>query len=64
LRNDLRFALRFKVGRKQQPLTDTERDMVAAALRYVKSAAAPKKQPATKQSDETQNRNRARICHT
>ena len=30
LRNDLRFALRFKVGRKQQPLTDTERDMVMA----------------------------------
>jgi putative ABC transport system substrate-binding protein len=22
LRNDVRFALRFKVGRKQQPLTD------------------------------------------
>ena len=32
LRNDVRFALRFKVGRKQQPLTDTERDMVAAAI--------------------------------
>jgi hypothetical protein len=28
LRNDVPFALRFKVGRKQQPLTDTERDMV------------------------------------
>jgi len=32
LRNDVRFALRFKVGRKQQPLTDTERDMLAAAI--------------------------------
>ena len=32
LRNDVRVALRFKVGRKQQPLTDTERDMVAAAI--------------------------------
>jgi hypothetical protein len=32
LRNDVRFALRFKVGRKQQPLTDVERDMVAAAI--------------------------------
>jgi hypothetical protein len=32
LRNDVRFALRFKVGRKQQPLTDQERDMVAAAI--------------------------------
>ena len=32
LRNDVRFALRFKVGRKQQPLTDTQRDMVAAAI--------------------------------
>jgi hypothetical protein len=32
LRNDVRFALRFKVGRKRQPLTDTERDMVAAAI--------------------------------
>jgi hypothetical protein len=33
LRNDVRFALRFKVGRKQQPLTDTERDIVAAPKR-------------------------------
>jgi hypothetical protein len=32
LRNDVRFALRFEVGRKQQPPTDTERDMVAAAI--------------------------------
>jgi hypothetical protein len=32
LRNEVRFALRFKVGRNQQPLTDTERDMVAAAI--------------------------------
>jgi hypothetical protein len=32
LSNDVRFALRFKVGRKQQPLTDIERDMVAAAI--------------------------------
>jgi hypothetical protein len=32
LRNDVRFALTFKVGRKQQPLTDTERDIVAAAI--------------------------------
>src|SRR5258708_5815196 len=32
LRNDVRFALRFKVGRKQQPLTDVERNMVAAAI--------------------------------
>jgi hypothetical protein len=32
LRNDVRFALLFKVGRKQQPLTDIERDMVAAAI--------------------------------
>jgi hypothetical protein len=32
LRNDVRFALRFKVGRKQQPLPDKERDMVAAAI--------------------------------
>jgi hypothetical protein len=31
LRNDVRFALRFKVGRKQQ-LTDTERDLVATAI--------------------------------
>jgi hypothetical protein len=28
----VRVALRFKVGRKHQPLTDTERDMVAAAI--------------------------------
>jgi hypothetical protein len=28
----VRFALRFEVGRKQQPPTDTERDMVAAAI--------------------------------
>ena len=26
-----KFALRFKVGRKQQPLTDRERDIVTAA---------------------------------
>ena len=32
LRNDVRFALRFKVGSKQQPLTDMERDTVAAAI--------------------------------
>ena len=32
LRNDVRFALRFEVGRKQQPPTDTERDIVAAAM--------------------------------
>ena len=32
LRNHVRFALRFKVGRKQQPLTDMERDTVAAAI--------------------------------
>ena len=32
LRNDVRFALRFKVGRKQQPLNEKERDMVAAAI--------------------------------
>ena len=32
LRNDVRFALRFKVGKRQQPLTDVERDMVAAAI--------------------------------
>jgi hypothetical protein len=32
LRNDVHFALRFKVGRKPQPVTDRERDMVAAAI--------------------------------
>jgi hypothetical protein len=32
LRRDVRFALAFKVGKKQRPLTDTERDMVAAAI--------------------------------
>jgi hypothetical protein len=32
LRNNVRFALRFKIGRKQQSLTDAERDMVAAAI--------------------------------
>jgi hypothetical protein len=32
LRNDVRFALRFKVGKRQQPVTDVERDMVAAAI--------------------------------
>jgi hypothetical protein len=33
LRNDLRFALGCKVGKKLRPLTDTERDMIAAAIR-------------------------------
>jgi hypothetical protein len=43
LRNDVRFALRFKVGRKQQSLTDTERDMVAAgAARCEKRRGAEK----------------------
>jgi hypothetical protein len=28
LRNDVRFALRFKVGRKQQPLTDTRAPVI------------------------------------
>jgi hypothetical protein len=32
LRNDVRFALGWKVGKKLRPLTDTERDMVAAAI--------------------------------
>jgi hypothetical protein len=32
LRRDVRFALTFKVGNKQRPLTDTERDMVADAI--------------------------------
>jgi hypothetical protein len=31
LHNDVRFAFRFKVGKRQQPLTDIERDMVADA---------------------------------
>ena len=29
---DVRFALTFKVGRSKRPLTDTERDLVAAAV--------------------------------
>ncbi len=29
---DVRFALTFKVGRSRRPLTDTERDLVAAAV--------------------------------
>jgi hypothetical protein len=28
LRNDVRFALRFKVGRKQQPLTDSRAPVI------------------------------------
>jgi hypothetical protein len=32
LRNDVRFALGWKIGKKLRPLTDTERDMVAAAI--------------------------------
>ena len=32
LRNDVRFALGWKVGKKLRPLTDTERDMIAAAI--------------------------------
>ena len=32
LRKDVRFAVRFEVGRKQQSPSDTERDMVAAAI--------------------------------
>ena len=32
LRRDVRFALRFKIGRKQRLLTDSERDLVAAAI--------------------------------
>jgi hypothetical protein len=32
LRNDVRFALGWKVGKKLRPLTDTERDIVAAAI--------------------------------
>ena len=32
LRRDVRFALTFKVGKKQRPLTDTERDMVADVI--------------------------------
>jgi hypothetical protein len=29
---DVRFALTFKVGRSRRPLTDAERDIVAAAV--------------------------------
>lgn len=29
---DVRFALTFKVGRSRRPLTDAERDLVAAAV--------------------------------
>ena len=29
---DVRFALTFKVGRSKRPLTDAERDLVAAAV--------------------------------
>jgi hypothetical protein len=29
---DVRFALTFKVGRPRRPLTDFERDLVAAAI--------------------------------
>jgi hypothetical protein len=29
---DVRFALKFKVGKSRRPLTDTERDMVADAI--------------------------------
>jgi len=32
LRRDVRFALGWKVGQKLRPLTDTERDMAAAAI--------------------------------
>ena len=32
LRNDVRFGLGWKVGKKLRPLTDTERDMVAAVI--------------------------------
>ena len=32
LRRDVRFALGWKVGKKLRPLTDTERDMAAAAI--------------------------------
>jgi hypothetical protein len=32
LRNDVRFALGWKVGKMLRPVTDTERDMVAAAI--------------------------------
>jgi hypothetical protein len=32
LRNDVKFALGFKVGKKLRPLTYTERDLVAAAI--------------------------------
>jgi hypothetical protein len=32
LRSDVRFALGWKVGKTLRPLTDTERDMVTAAI--------------------------------
>jgi hypothetical protein len=32
LRNDVRFALGWKIGKKLRPLTDVECDMVAAAI--------------------------------
>jgi hypothetical protein len=32
LRNDVRFALGWKIGKKLSPLTDIERDIVAAAI--------------------------------
>jgi hypothetical protein len=32
LRNDVKFALGFKVGKKRRPLMDAQRDMVAAAI--------------------------------
>ncbi len=32
LRNDVKFALGFKVEKKLRPLMDAERDMVAAAI--------------------------------
>jgi hypothetical protein len=30
--DDVRFALTFRVGRSRRPLTDAERDLVAAAV--------------------------------
>lgn len=32
VQSDVRFALTFKVGRSRRPLTEIERDMVAAAI--------------------------------
>ncbi len=36
LRNDVRFALGWKIGEKLRPITDVERDMVAAIVEHIR----------------------------